>query len=68
MLHYLMTHAGEVISQESLLKAVWGPENASESVYLRIYVSQLRKKIEDDPPNPKYLLTVPGVGFRFDLL
>ena len=68
MLHYLMTHAGEVISQEDLLKAVWGPEYESESVYLRVYVSQLRKKIEDDPPNPKYLLTVPCVGFRFDVL
>ena len=67
MLQYLMTHAGEVISQESLLKAVWGPEYKSESVYLRIYVSQLRKKIEDDPPNPKYLLTIPGIGYRFEV-
>jgi two-component system KDP operon response regulator KdpE len=68
ILQYLMTHAGEVISQESLLKAVWGPEYESESVYLRIYVSQLRKKIEDNPSNPKYLLTVSGIGFRFDVL
>jgi two-component system, OmpR family, KDP operon response regulator KdpE len=66
MLHYLMIHAGEVISQEQLLKSVWGTEYGNESEYLRVYVSQLRKKIEDDPLNPKYLVTVPRIGYRFN--
>ena len=66
MLHFLMTHVGEAISQEDLLKAVWGPKYKKEPVYLRIYVSHLRKKIEDDPLKPQYLLTVPYVGYRFN--
>lgn len=66
MLRYLMNHAGEAISQTQLLEAVWGPEYGKESVYLRIYISQLRKKIEDDPTHPQYLLTVPHVGYKFN--
>jgi two-component system KDP operon response regulator KdpE len=66
MLNYLMIHAGEVVSQEELLKYAWGAEYGSESIYLRVYMSQLRKKIEDDPLDPKYLLTVPHVGYRFN--
>ncbi len=66
MLHFLMAHVGEAISQEDLLKAVWGPKYKTESVYLRIYVSHLRKKIEDDPLNPLYLLTVPYIGYKFN--
>jgi two-component system KDP operon response regulator KdpE len=66
MLHYLMIHAGELIPHAQLLKAVWGPERGNEVVYLRIYVRQLRKKIEDDPFNPKYIRTVPHVGYKFD--
>ena len=66
MLHYLMIHAGEAISPTKLLRAMWGSEYGTDSVYIRMFVSQLRKKIEDDPLNPKYLLTVPRVGYRFD--
>ena len=66
MLHYLMIHAGKAVSQEELLKYAWGPDYGSESVYLRVYMSQLRKKIEDDPLIPKYLQTVPHVGYRFN--
>jgi two-component system KDP operon response regulator KdpE len=66
MLNYLMIHAGETISATTLLRAVWGSEYGSDSVYIRMFVSQLRKKIEDDPLDPKYLLTVPRVGYRFD--
>lgn len=67
MLHYLMIHAGESIPHAQLLKSVWGPEYGGEVEYLRTYIGQLRKKIEDDPLNPKYLLTVPYVGYRFNL-
>jgi len=66
MLHYLMMHAGEVVSQEQLLKYAWGPEYRDESTYLRVYMCQLRKKIEDDPLNPEYLITLPHVGYRFN--
>jgi two-component system KDP operon response regulator KdpE len=65
MLRYLMSHPGELIPRERLLKSVWGP-NCQDFVYLRIYVNQLRKKIEDNPHIPRYILTVPGVGYRFN--
>jgi two-component system KDP operon response regulator KdpE len=65
MLHYLMMHAGEPIPHARLLKSVWGPQYGHELEYLRTYVRQLRKKIEDDPRNPRYLLTEPYVGYRF---
>jgi two-component system KDP operon response regulator KdpE len=68
MLHCLMIHAGEVVSQEQLLKYAWGPEYGDESTYLRVYMCQLRKKIEDDPLNPEYLITVAHVGYRFNKL
>ncbi len=66
MLHYLMMHAGEPIPHARLLKSVWGPEYGDELEYLRTFVRQLRKKIEDDPKNPQYLLTDAYVGYRFN--
>jgi two-component system KDP operon response regulator KdpE len=66
MLHYLMMHAGEPIPHSRLLKSVWGPEYGNELEYLRTFVRQLRKKIEDDPRNPRYLLTDAYVGYRFN--
>lgn len=66
MLHYLMMHAGEPIPHARLLKSVWGPEYGNELEYLRTFVRQLRKKIEDDPKEPVYLLTEAYVGYRFN--
>jgi two-component system KDP operon response regulator KdpE len=66
VLHYLMMHAGEPIPHARLLKSVWGPEYGNELEYLRTFVRQLRKKIEDDPKNPQYLLTDAYVGYRFN--
>ena len=68
MLHYLMMHAGEPIPHARLLKSVWGPDYGNELEYLRTFVRQLRKKIEDDPQNPQYLLTDAYVGYRFNEL
>jgi two-component system KDP operon response regulator KdpE len=68
MLHYLMMHAGEPIPHARLLKSVWGPEYGNQIEYLRTFVRQLRKKIEDDPRNPQYLLTDAFVGYRFNEL
>ncbi len=66
MLHYLMLHAGEPIPHARLLKSVWGPEYGNELEYLRTFVRQLRKKIEDDPRHPQYLLTDAYIGYRFN--
>jgi two-component system, OmpR family, KDP operon response regulator KdpE len=65
LLHYLMTHAGMPVNHTRLLTSVWGPEYASRNEYLRTFIRQLRKKLEDDPTNPKYLLTDSHVGYRF---
>ena len=61
----LMTYAGRPIPHTRLLNAVWGPEYGEELEYLRTFVHQLRKKLEDDPANPQYLLTDAHVGYRF---
>ena len=65
LLHQLMLHAGKVMTHRTLLKAVWGPEYGEEADYLRVYMRQLRLKIEKEPSQPKYLLTEPGVGYVF---
>jgi two-component system, OmpR family, KDP operon response regulator KdpE len=65
VLRYLMTHPGLPITHARLLQAVWGPEYGGELEYLRTFVRQLRKKIEDDPAEPVYLLTDSHVGYRF---
>ena len=65
ILHCLMSRAGRVITYARLLTAVWGPDCREEVEYLRTFVRQLRKKIEDDPSNPLYLLTDVYVGYRF---
>jgi two-component system KDP operon response regulator KdpE len=65
ILFYLMTHAGRAVTYGKLLTSVWGPDYRQEVDYLRTFVRQLRKKIEDDPSDPKYLLTDAYVGYRF---
>jgi two-component system KDP operon response regulator KdpE len=65
ILHCLMSRAGRVVTYAKLLTAVWGADCREEVEYLRTFVRQLRKKIEDDPSNPQYLLTDVYVGYRF---
>jgi len=65
ILYYLMTHAGRAVTYGKLLTSVWGPDYRNEVDYLRTFVRQLRKKIESDPSNPRYLLTDAYVGYRF---
>ena len=65
LLHYLMTNAGKPATHAQLLRAVWGPQFRGELEYLRTFMYQLRKKLEDDPANPKYLLTDSYFGYRF---
>jgi two-component system KDP operon response regulator KdpE len=65
LLAYLFQHQGAPVMHARLLQAVWGPEYGGELEYLRSYVKMLRKKIEDDPAHPEYILTEPWVGYRF---
>jgi two-component system, OmpR family, KDP operon response regulator KdpE len=65
LLHYLMANAGKPIPHTKLLFSVWGPEYGNELEYLRTFVCQIRMKIESDPANPEYLLTVLRIGYRF---
>jgi two-component system, OmpR family, KDP operon response regulator KdpE len=65
LLHKLMMHAGKPVSHRKLLRSVWGLQYGCEREYLRIFVRQLRLKIEDNPAKPKYLLTEPNIGYRF---
>ena len=65
LLHNLMVNAGKPVPHRKLLRSVWGSQYGCEREYLRIFVRQLRVKIEDNPANPKYLLTEPNIGYRF---
>ena len=65
LLHYLMSHAGIPVAHSKLLRAAWGEEYGQELEYLRTFVHQLRRKLEDDPSSPEYLLTEPHFGYRF---
>jgi two-component system, OmpR family, KDP operon response regulator KdpE len=66
LLVYLARRPGKVVTHRALLAAVWGPNSTEQPEYLRVFVGQLRKKIEADPSTPKYLLTEPWVGYRFE--
>ena len=70
LLQVLIKYAGRVVTQRQLLNEVWGPQHTEQSQYLRVYVAQLRRKLEQDPARPRYLQTEPGVGYRlsFDRL
>jgi len=65
LLRYLVAHAGKPVSHRELLQAVWGPDYGDEPEYLRVFINQLRKKIEANPAQPRYVLTEPWVGYRF---
>lgn len=65
LLYHLVQNAGWVISHDQLLTKVWGYEYRDEPHYVRLYINYLRKKLEEDPSNPKYILTERGVGYRF---
>ncbi|WP_269821600.1 response regulator [Nocardia yamanashiensis] len=65
MLEMLVRNRGKLVGRRELLREVWGPAYATETHYLRVYLAQLRRKLEDDPSNPKHLLTEAGMGYRF---
>ena len=65
LLEILVRHSGRLVSQRQLLAEVWGPQYETEGNYLRVYMAHLRRKLEPDPARPRYLLTEPGMGYRF---
>ncbi len=65
MLEMLVRNRGKLVGRRELLREVWGPAYATETHYLRVYLAQLRRKLEDDPSHPKHLLTEAGMGYRF---
>jgi two-component system, OmpR family, KDP operon response regulator KdpE len=66
VLKYLVSNAGKVVTHRSLLQAVWGWESSDQTEYLRVFVNQLRRKIEPSPQKPRYILTEPWVGYRLN--
>jgi two-component system KDP operon response regulator KdpE len=66
ILEILVRHPGKLVSQQQLLREVWGPAYSTETNYLRVYIAQLRRKLEPLPSRPRYLLTATGLGYRFE--
>ena len=64
LLSFLARHAGKVVTHKQILIAVWGPAHTEDTQYLRVYIGHLRQKIEDDPSDPRVIVTEPGVGYR----
>jgi two-component system KDP operon response regulator KdpE len=66
VLEVLVRNGGKLVSQQQLLREVWGPAYEHETNYLRVYLAQLRRKLEPDPSHPVHLITEPGMGYRFE--
>ena len=67
VLEVLVRSQGRLVAQRQLLQEVWGPQYGTETNYLRLYLAQLRRKLEPEPSRPRYLVTEPGMGYRFEL-
>ena len=65
LLEVLVRNEGKLVGQRQLLQEVWGPQYETETNYLRVYMAQLRRKLEPDPSRPRHLITEPGMGYRF---
>jgi two-component system, OmpR family, KDP operon response regulator KdpE len=66
LLRQLAANEGKALPHRRLLQAVWGPDYGEETEYLRVFINQLRKKIEPDPQKPRYIHTEPWIGYRFE--
>ena len=64
LLSFLARHAGRVVTHRQILTAIWGPAHATDTQYLRVYIGQIRQKIEKDPGDPRIIITEPGIGYR----
>ena len=67
LVEQLVRHRGKLVTQRHLLQAVWGPEYSTEANYLRVYMAGLRRKFEPNPSQPRYFITEPGMGYRFEI-
>lgn len=67
LLRYFITHRGKMLTHKQILRDVWGPAHGDDTQYLRVYVSQLREKIEKDASDPDYIVTEPGIGYRMEV-
>ena len=65
LLEILVRHSGKLVPQQQLLTEIWGPGTEQQTHYLRVYLAQLRRKLEPDTARPRYLITEPGIGYRF---
>jgi two-component system KDP operon response regulator KdpE len=66
LVEVLVRNAGKLVTQGALLREVWGPEYGTETNYLRVYMAHIRRKLEPDPANPRFFITEPGMGYRFE--
>ena len=66
LVEMLVRNAGKLVTQGALLREVWGPEYGRETNYLRVYMAHIRRKLEPDPANPRFFITEPGMGYRFE--
>jgi two-component system KDP operon response regulator KdpE len=67
LVEILVRNPGKLVSQRALLQEVWGPRYEQETNYLRVYMAQIRRKLEPDPAHPRYFVTEPGMGYRFEV-
>ncbi|MDT3345699.1 response regulator transcription factor [Microbacterium aquilitoris] len=67
LLEILLRNPGKLVTRQTILTSIWGSEHVSDTGYLRLYVSQLRRKLEEDPAHPRHILTEAGMGYRFEL-
>jgi two-component system KDP operon response regulator KdpE len=63
----LVRHQGKLVGQTQLLREVWGPQYGEETNYLRVFIAQIRRKLEPQPSHPRYFMTEPGMGYRFQI-
>ncbi|MFF7408889.1 response regulator [Streptomyces lydicus] len=66
LVEVLVRNSGRLVSQQQLLQEVWGPSHSTQTNYLRVYMAQLRRKLEADPAHPRHFFTAPGMGYRFE--
>jgi two-component system KDP operon response regulator KdpE len=66
LVQYFLSHQGKVLTHRAILSAIWGSNSVEQPEYLRVFIANLRKKLEPDPRAPRYIKTEPWIGYRFD--
>jgi len=68
LLRYFMVNRGKMLTHKQILKEIWGPAHGEDTQYVRVYIGQLREKLETDPANPRFIITEPGIGYRMEAM